>query len=181
MLANMGCYNLAMLRCRVREDILDQVVSVLVAGYINKGNARPVNTAFANPIKVAAKKIRAANFQTFLNNLGGELVHAVLSCIPDDVVDGTASVGRGTMLADVLNTPVAKLTMGNNINVGKDLLNTGPLEREFGMSVVFQGLNWSKGSNRTERLTLSSSRQFSNMFWTTRLPVSPRATSCHIP
>lgn len=33
----------------------------------------------------------------------------------------------------------------------------------------------------TGYLTFSSSTQFSNMFWTTRLPVSPRATSCHIP
>jgi hypothetical protein len=43
------------------------------------------------------------------------------------MVDGTAAILRSTMLADVLDAPVAKLAMGDNVNVGKDLLNAGAL------------------------------------------------------
>lgn len=43
------------------------------------------------------------------------------------MVDGAAAVSRGAMLADVLNAPVAELAMGDNVNVGEDLLNAGAL------------------------------------------------------
>lgn len=43
------------------------------------------------------------------------------------MVDGTAAVLRSAVLTDVLDAPVAKLAMGDNVNVGKDLLNAGTL------------------------------------------------------
>lgn len=89
------------------------------------------------------------------------------------MVDGTAAVGRGAVLANVLDAPVAKLPVSNNVDVGEDFLDAGSLQID---ELAFDSL-----CNLSRERTLSSSRQFSKMFWTTKLPVSPRATSCHIP
>lgn len=43
------------------------------------------------------------------------------------MINGTAAVRRGTMLTDMLDAPVAKLTMGHNVDVGENLLNAGSL------------------------------------------------------
>ena len=87
------------------------------------------------------------------------------------MVNGTGPVLRSSMFANVLDAPIAELTMGDNVNIVEDLIDTRTLH-EFSKETDVLGCS---------RLTLSSSRQFSKMFCTTKLPVSPRATSCHMP
>ena len=127
MLANMGSYNLTVLRVGMSQDVLDEIIAVLVAGDINQRNARAVDSTLAHTIEVSAEKLRATNLQTLLDNLGGKLVHAVFSRVPNHMVDGAAAVSRGAMLADVLDAPVSKLAMRNNVDVGQDFLDTGTL------------------------------------------------------
>lgn len=43
------------------------------------------------------------------------------------MLDGTTFVMRGTVLADVLDTPVPKLPMGEDINLLENFFNCGPL------------------------------------------------------
>lgn len=127
-LADMGGDNLAVLGSRMGQDVLNEVVAVLVAGNVDQRDPGTVDAAFADAVQVAGKEIGAANLQTLLNNLGGKLVHAVLGSITDHMVDRPAAVCRGTVFANVLNAPVAKLSVGHNINVGQDLLNAGTLQ-----------------------------------------------------
>jgi hypothetical protein len=124
----MGGDNLAVLGGSMGENVLDEVVAVLIAGDVDQGNPRTVDPALADAVQVAAQKLGAANLQTLLNNLGGELVHAVLSSIADDMVDGPATVRRSAVLADVLDAPVAKLAVGDNVDIGQDFLDARTLQ-----------------------------------------------------
>lgn len=123
----MGSNHLPMLRSGIVENPLDQVVAVLIAGNVDQGNASAVSTSFTNAVKVTTKEIGAANLQAFLHDLRSELVGAVLGSVANNMVDGATAVWRSTMLADMLNAPVAELTMSDDVNVGKDLLNAGSL------------------------------------------------------
>jgi hypothetical protein len=118
-----------MLRVGVSEDILDQVITVLIACNINQWNAGAVETTFANTIEIPAQEINAANLEALLNNLGCKLVHAVFRGIADDMVNGTAAVSWSTMLADVLDAPVAELAMSDNVNACKNLLDARALRQ----------------------------------------------------
>ena len=126
-LANVRRHHLAVNLIRVRQDVLDEVVSVLVAGNVDQGDARAVNSALADAVEVAAKKLRTSNLETLLNDLGGELIHAVLGSKADDMVDGAAAVSRGAMLANVLNAPVAELAMSNDIDTSEDFVDARTL------------------------------------------------------
>jgi hypothetical protein len=61
------------------------------------------------------------------------------------VVNGPAAISRSTVLADVLNAPVAKLTMSNNINACQNLFDARALgiirialkERSEGSYLIF--------------------------------------------
>jgi hypothetical protein len=110
------------------EDPLDKIVAILVAGNVNQGDTGAIYAAFADLLKVAVDEVVALSLQALLNHLGGVLVHAVLRSKADDVVESAALIGRGTLLADVLDAPIAKLAMGNNVNVGQDLLDARSLE-----------------------------------------------------
>lgn len=127
MLADVRGNRLAKLRSRVVEDPLNQVVAVLVAGNVNERDTSPVRTALADAVEVPAQKLGASNLEALLNNLGGKLISAVLGSVANDVVHGAALVRRSPMLANVLDAPVAKLPMGHNVNVGKDLFDAGAL------------------------------------------------------
>ena len=126
-LSNMSSHDVAMLRAGVGKDVLNQVVAVLVTGNVNERDARSVGTALADTIQVSTKELGPANFQALLNNFGGKLIRAVLGSVSDDVVDGTAAVSGGAVLANVLDAPVAKLPVGYNVNIGEDFLNAGSL------------------------------------------------------
>lgn len=60
-LPNMGSNHFSMLRGGVVEDPLDQVVAILIASNIDQRNASTVSAAFADAVKVTAKKVSAAN------------------------------------------------------------------------------------------------------------------------
>ncbi len=130
MLPDMSRHNLPMLRDRIIENPLDKIVAILVARDINKWNSSAILAALANTIKITTKKVVSTNLETFLNDFGGELISAIFGCVPDDVVDGSASVGRSTMLADMLNAPVSKLTVSNDVNVGKDFFDARSLSKK---------------------------------------------------
>ena len=119
--------NLTMLWVGVGENVLDEIVAVLVAGDVDQWNARTIETTLTDTIKVATEKVDAANFEALLNDLGSKLVHAILRGVADDMVNGSATISWGTMLADVLDAPVAKLPMSNDINACQDLLNARAL------------------------------------------------------
>jgi hypothetical protein len=44
------------------------------------------------------------------------------------MINGAAAISWCAMLADVLNAPVAKLAMSNNINAGKNFFDAWALE-----------------------------------------------------
>lgn len=44
------------------------------------------------------------------------------------MVDGSAAIGRSTVLADVLDTPITKLTVGNDIDTGEDFVDARALQ-----------------------------------------------------
>lgn len=59
------------------------------------------------------------------------------------------------MLADMLNAPISKLSMSNNVDTGEHLINAGTLSiRQHELRVIIDRVSG----------TLSSSRQFSNTF-----------------
>lgn len=43
------------------------------------------------------------------------------------MINGTAPVGRGSVLTDVLDTPIAKLSVGHDVDVTQDLFDAGTL------------------------------------------------------
>lgn len=123
----MGCNHLAILRGSIVENPLDKIVAVLVTGDVDERDPGPVRTAFAYAIEVAAEKISPSYLEALLDDLGGKLIRAVLSCVPNDMVDGPASVGRRTVLANVLDAPVPKLPMRYDVDICKHLFNTWSL------------------------------------------------------
>lgn len=126
-LADMLSNNLTVLRVGMGQNVLNEVVAILVTCDIDQWNAWSVETSFTDSVKVAPKEINTTNLEAFLNNLGGELIHAIFRSIANDVVNCTASISWGTMFANVLDAPIAELTMSNNINAGKNLFNAGTL------------------------------------------------------
>jgi hypothetical protein len=126
-LADMCSHNLPVLWVSVGEDVLDEIVAILIAGNVNKWDTWAIDTTFADSIEVASEKLRSAYLETLLDDLRGELVHAVLCSISDNMINGTAPICRGTMFAYMLDAPVTKLTVGDDINVGKDLFDTRSL------------------------------------------------------
>lgn len=125
----MRSHHIAVLSSRVGQNPLDQVVSILVACDVDQRDSGAIHAAFTDPVKVTRKELTSANLQALLNYLGGVLVHAVFSSKANDVVNGSASISRRAMLTDVLNAPVSELSMGDDINVCKNLFNARALER----------------------------------------------------
>lgn len=44
------------------------------------------------------------------------------------MVNGAAAVRRGAVFANVLNAPIAELTMSDDVDVGEDFLNARALD-----------------------------------------------------
>lgn len=128
MLANVGGHNLAMLRRGIVENPLNKVVSVLVARNIDQRDASAVSSTFAHAVQVASKELAPSNLEAFLHHFGSELVGAVFGCVSDNMVDGSAAVRRTSVFADVLDAPISKLAVGNNVNVGEHFFNAWTLQ-----------------------------------------------------
>lgn len=93
--------------------------------------------------QVTLHELGTTDFQTFLDNFGGKLVDAVVVSIRQNMVDDAAFVRWRAVLAQVLDTPVAKLTMGDKINACDDFLDGRTLERKH----VSKTLKWLQGGN----------------------------------
>lgn len=128
MLSDVLSNNLTMLGVGVRENVLDEIVAVLVAGNVDQWDARTIETTLTDTIKVAAEEVNTTNLEALLNYLGSKLVHAVLRGIANDMINGAATISWGTMFADVLDAPVTELAMSNNVNACQDFLNARALE-----------------------------------------------------
>jgi hypothetical protein len=126
-LADVGSDNLTTLSIGVGEDVLNEVVAELVAGNVDKRHARAIRTSLAHDVEVAVKEFGTADLETLLNNLGSELIHAVLCSIAQDMVNSTVAVRKGAVLADVLDAPVAKLTVSDDIDASKNLIDARTL------------------------------------------------------
>ena len=118
---------LLVMRAGVSKNPLNQVVSVLVAGNVYERKTGTAHAVIAHSIEISTKKFRASDLQAFLNYLGGILIHAVLCRVSDDMINCSTSIGRSAVLANVLDTPVTKLAMSNDVDVGKDFLDAGAL------------------------------------------------------
>lgn len=88
---------------------------------------RPVGTTRADAREVAIQKFRTPYLQAFFDNLRGKLIHAVIDRALKDMLGGATLVMRSAVLANVLDTPVAKLTVGEVIDLGYDFFNCGSL------------------------------------------------------
>lgn len=128
MLADVASDNLSMLGVGVSKNVLNEIVAVLVAGNVNEWDAWTVVAAFANTIKISTKKFHSANLEALFNNFGGKLVHAILRCIADDMVNSTATINRCSMLANVLNAPIAKLAVSNDVDTSENFFDAGALQ-----------------------------------------------------
>lgn len=127
-LANMTSNMLTVLRVGVSQDILDQVVAVLITGNVDQRNAGSVVAAFADAVEVAAEEVGTTNLEALLNNLRSKLIHTVLGGIADDVINGAAAISWGTMFTDVLDAPVAKLAVSDDVNTAEDFLDARSLQ-----------------------------------------------------
>lgn len=142
----MAAYKFAMLGAAVGQDILDEVVTELIPSNcslvnipasshitvsltVNQRHARTIRARLTNTVEIAVQKLTATNLQTLLNHLGGVLVHAVLGAKAKDMLDGATAIRGGTMLANVLDAPVSKLSMCNHVDAGQDLVDTGTLSK----------------------------------------------------
>jgi hypothetical protein len=128
-LADVASDNLPMLRVGVSQNVLNEIVAILVAGNINKWNSRTIKTTFADAIKVATQKLDATYLQALLHYFRRKLVHAVFRGISNDMINGTTAISRSAMLANMLDAPVSKLAVSDNINAGKYLFDTGTLAK----------------------------------------------------
>lgn len=127
MLADVSSNHVSVLGIGVGQDVLDEIIAILVAGNVDQRNARAVEATLADSVEVTAKELGAPDLKAFLNDLGSELIHGVLRSVPDDMINGTAAVRRGTMFANMLDAPVSKLAVCHDVDVGKDFLNARAL------------------------------------------------------
>ena len=90
-------------------------------------NAWAIWAAFTNTVEVAGEKLNTSNLEAFLDDLGSELIHAVLGSVSDDMVDGAAAISWSSVLADVLDAPVSELAVSDDVDASKDFLDTWAL------------------------------------------------------
>lgn len=127
MLADVSSDHVSVLSIGMGQDVLNEIIAILVAGNVDQRNPRTVETTLADSVKVAAEKLGASDLKAFLNDLGSELIHGILRSVSNDMINGTAAVRRGTMFANMLDAPVAKLAVRHDVDVGKDFLNAWAL------------------------------------------------------
>jgi hypothetical protein len=81
-----------------------------------------------NDGEVTLEELNTTNLQALLDNFGGKLIDAIAVRVAKDVVNDSALVWRGAVFAEMLNAPVSKLAVGDEINVGDDFLDGRALE-----------------------------------------------------
>lgn len=108
---------------RIHQDPLDEIVAVLVPCNVDEGDARSIWPRGSDDPKISIQEVQSANLEALLDNLGGKLVDAVVIRVRENVVDDTTLVRRRAVFAQVLNTPITKLAVGNKVNVGNDFFD----------------------------------------------------------
>jgi hypothetical protein len=143
-LPDMAAHQVALMGCSIDQNPLNQIVTILIPRNcvvlasllqnsidfsltVNQRHTRPVCTTSANTCQVAIQKLRPPNFQTLLYNFRSKLIHAVIRTPKEYVFDCTVLVARSAMLTNVLNTPISKLTMGKEVDIGQDLFDSRAL------------------------------------------------------
>ena len=96
---------------------------------VNEWNARTFGMGSRDNGEIAFHELCTTNLEAFLDNFGSELVNTIVVGVVEDMVNNAALVGRRTMFTQVLDAPVAELTMGDEIDVSNDFLNRRALER----------------------------------------------------
>lgn len=129
MLSNVCSNNLAMLGVALSQNPLNQIIAILIAGNVDQGNTGSIDSSLADAVKVATQEIATSDLEALLNHLGSILIRAVLSSITNDVINGAAAVGGGSVLTDMLDAPIAELTVGDDVNIGQDFLDARTLKR----------------------------------------------------
>jgi hypothetical protein len=120
---------------------------------VDNGETRTLWVRLANATKVSLKKSWFTNLEALLDCLGGVLIHGVFGSTKYDEIDGALTILRSAVFTDVLDTPVSKLTMNDDVNAVENLVNAWALE-----IVSSEKLELSTPQ------TLSTSKQFSKMF-----------------
>ena len=141
---------------------MDKVVAVLVTCNVNQGNSSSIQATFADAVQIPSQELTAPNLQTLFHHLGRKLISAVFSCVANNVVNSPAAVWWRTVFANMLDAPVSKLAMSNDIYIGKDFFNAGALRSLMSAAKYTSG--YGDGRTQNSELTLSSSKQFSKMF-----------------
>lgn len=90
---------------------------------VNERDTWTIWVSSGDDAKVPLEKFDTTDLEALLHNLGSKLVNAVAVRVHEDVVNDTTLVRRGTMLAEVLDAPIAELTMSDQIDVGNDFLD----------------------------------------------------------
>lgn len=94
---------------------------------VNERHAWTVRASFTDTVEVAIEKVGPSDLEAFLDHLGSKLIHGVLGGETKDVIDSAGAVGNGSMLTNVLDAPIAKLSVGNDINAGENLIDARAL------------------------------------------------------
>lgn len=100
-------------------------------------------------IEIAVQEIVTADLEALLNHFGCKLIDGVFRGKAKDVLNGASAVGDRSMFANMLNTPIAELTMGNNVDTGQNFVDTRALW-------VCQYLSLSMTSNSTNLVVLET-------------------------
>jgi len=73
------------------------------------------------------QELSASHLETLFDDLGSKLIGTVLNGEAENMLNSTTLVSRATVLADVLNAPVTKLTMRDNVDTGEDFIDARTL------------------------------------------------------
>lgn len=77
----------------------------------------------SNDAEVTFKEINTTDFEAFFDNLRSKLINTVVVGIAQDMVNDSALVWRGAMLAEVLNAPISKLPVRDEVHVVDDFFD----------------------------------------------------------
>lgn len=94
---------------------------------VDQGHAHAILTRLANDVEIAVNEVVDVDLKALLDDLGGVLMEGIVLGMSKDMVDSRRLVGRGAVLADVLDAPVAELALADGVNVREHFVDTGAL------------------------------------------------------
>jgi hypothetical protein len=150
-------HELTLMSCSVHQDPLDQIVAVLISRYymsllarpteenkrfpltVNQWHPRSFGTTSAYTGEIAVQELGAPDLQTFLDDFGCKLIHAVIHSMVEYMLNRTTLVVGSAMLTYVLDAPVAELAMSKQINLCQNFFNGRSLLRLLVCLSRYQG------------------------------------------